>query len=370
MGKGLANIIAGDSKISTVGTGTGLNYRGFNIKDLSKNCSFEQVAYMILYGSFPTKKQQINFTSSIQKSRNLDKRLLKFLEIIPKEAHPMDVTRTIVSLISHLHPEKKDFSNQKLIPIILLGKISPALCYWIHYSQSGIRINLNPKKESIAENFLRLLRLKNPEKLEIETMNVSLILYAEHGFNASTFASRVCSSTLSDLYSAMCAGIGTLKGNLHGGANEAAMEYLKGIRSVEQADLFLNDNFLKKKKIMGFGHRVYKNGDPRHYIIKKYSKLLSERQGGKPVLYKVSDHIETRMVKEKKIFPNLDFFSASAYDQLGIPTNLFTPIFVISRLTGWCAHVFEQRENNSLIRPKANYTGPGVRKVKDYLPKL
>ena len=370
MAKGLANIIAGDSKISTVGTGTGLNYRGFNVEDLCENCTFEQVAYMILYGSFPTKKQLLSFSSKIQKYRNLDKRLLKFLEIIPREAHPMDVTRSIVSMLGHIYPEETDFSNQKLIPLILLGSISAALCYWLHFSESGIRINLELREESIAENFLRLLRLKNPTKLEIETMNVSLILYAEHGFNASTFASRVCSSTLSDLYSAMCAGIGTLKGNLHGGANEAAMEYLKDIHSIQKADSFLNNCFKQKKKIMGFGHRVYKKGDPRHYIIKRYSKLLSERENGKPTLFKVSDHIENRMVNEKKIFPNLDFFSASAYDQLNIPTNLFTPIFVISRLTGWCAHVFEQRENNSLIRPKANYTGPEVRKVKDYLPKL
>ena len=201
-------------------------------------------------------------------------------------------------------------------------------------------------------------------ELQLRAFDVSFILYAEHDFNASTFAARVCASTLSDIYSSVSSGIGTLKGKLHGGANEAAMEYLKNLYSISDADHFLNECFKKKELIMGFGHRVYKNGDPRHKIIKMYSKLLSQETTGNPTLYSVSDHIEKIMIGQKKIHPNLDFFSASVYNQIGIPTQLFTPLFVISRTTGWCAHIFEQRENNSLIRPKSKYVGLLNKKVK------
>ncbi len=284
----------------------------------------------------------------------------------------MDVTRTIMSFLGHLHPEDSDFGNQHDIPMILLGALGPALCFWYHYAFSGIEIETRcDRKESIGENFLRLLKLgKKPSDLETETMHVSLIMYAEHGFNASAFAARVSASTLSDIYSCMTTGVSTLKGKLHGGANEEAMRYLGKLKSIQEADEFLNNAFTKKGKVMGFGHKVYKNGDPRHYIIKKYSEKLSYTPTGNRILYQVSDHLENRMIKEKKIYPNLDFFSSSTYHQMGIPNMLFTPIFVISRLTGWCAHVYEQRANNSLIRPKAKYIGPDPRKVKDFMPKL
>lgn len=369
--EGLANIIAGESAISTVGLGYGLNYRGYNVEELCEKCNFEQTAYLILYGELPTKNQLTDFMKHISSYRKLDANLRSMLELIPKSAHPMDVMRTIVSWIGMQSPESPNFENQKLIPIILLGSLSSALCYWFHFANGKIKINTDSTpEETIAEHFLRIFKNnQKPTALETKTMDVSLILYAEHDFNASTFAARVCASTLSDFYGCICTGVATLKGKLHGGANEAAMEYLEKLKSKEDADKFLNEKFKKKDLIMGFGHRVYKNGDPRHKIIKHYSKLLSETPKGNPNLYEISDYIESRMVTEKRIHPNLDFFSASAYNQIGIPTDFFTPLFVISRVTGWSAHIFEQRKKNTLIRPKSKYVGPAPRKI-EMTPKL
>lgn len=368
---GLANVIAGESAISTVGTGHGLNYRGYNVNELSEKTTFEQTAFLVLYGELPTTEQLLDFGKVISKYRTLDPVLKKVLQLIPKSAHAMDVMRTIVSWVGFTYPEDKDFKNQKIVPMILLGVFPSALLYWFHFSHSDKSIDTSSaNNESISRHFLRLFK-GSCSDLQVKAFDVSLILYAEHDFNASTFAARVTTSTLSDIYSAVCSGICTLKGKLHGGANEAAMEYLEPLKSVEDADKFLNTCFKNKELIMGFGHRVYKVGDPRHKIIKMYSRLLSEEQNGKPLLYKISDHIEQRMVAEKRIHPNLDFFSASVYNQLALPTALFTPIFVISRTTGWCAHVFEQRANNSLIRPKSKYVGPLNRKVENIvMPKL
>lgn len=371
--RGLAGIIAGESKISTVGTGSGLNYRGFSIVELSERCNFEQVAFLLLYERFPEKQELSDFMTKLNNYRCLNNTLKGVLRSLGPSANAMDVCRTVISILGIQYPEDTDFKNQNDVPVIVLGSLGPAICYWLHYNKFKKEIDLTSQStESIAYNFLRLLRndSKPVPELDVKTMDVSLILYAEHDFNASTFACRVTASTLSDLYSCLCTGVGTLKGKLHGGANEAAMEYLGRLQSIQEADSFLNENFKAKSLIMGFGHRVYKNGDPRHEIIKSYSRRLSETQYGKPKLYEISDHIERRMVNEKKIHPNLDFFSASAYDQLGIPIELFTPIFVISRTTGWVAHVYEQRANNSLIRPMSKYTGPLNLKVNDFMPKL
>lgn len=371
--KGLAGIIAGESKISTVGTGSGLNYRGFSIIELCERCNFEQVAYLLLFGKLPNSEELKDFNEKINRYRSINDALKGVLKTFGPKTNAMDVCRTVISMLGIQYPEDPEFKNQTEIPMIVLGSIGPAICYWLHYSKSGKEIDLSSNaSESIAHNFLRLLRSdgKPVPELDVKTMDVSLILYAEHDFNASTFACRITASTLSDLYSCLCTGVGTLKGKLHGGANEAAMEYLEKLKSVDEADGFLNQNFKNKSLVMGFGHRVYKNGDPRHHIIKSYSHKLSQTAYGKPQLYNISDHIEQRMINEKNIHPNLDFFSASAYDQLGIPIELFTPIFVISRTTGWVAHAYEQRANNTLIRPLSKYTGPLGLKIDDFMPKL
>lgn len=362
-GAGLAGVVVGDSAICTVGLGNGLNYRGFSIQDLCENSTFEEVAYLLLKGNLPTKDELEAFKVQISKNRKLPTELKKVLEQIPKEAHPMDVMRTISSMLGMLEPESKN-NCQMSISIRLISVFGPAILYWWHWVNSGLRIETETDpSDSIAANFMKLLSLKESVDARlVKTMDVSLILYAEHDFAASTFSARVTASTLSDFYSCVTSAIGTLRGPLHGGANEAAMDFLAPLKDTKHADQVLNDLFSKKGLVMGFGHRVYKNGDPRNPIIKEYSKMLVSGPYGSKRLYEVSEHVEKRMVNEKKMFANLDFYTASAYHQCDIPTPLFTPIFVISRTTGWAAHIFEQRKNNKLIRPTSNYTGPEVTK--------
>lgn len=362
---GLAGVTAGESAIATVGiSGRGLNYRGYTIEELAHKSTFEEVAYLLLKGSLPTPEQYKEFTSQLWSMRTIPKDLIKILESIPKHAHPMDVMRTISSCMGLFEPEKEDMTNQFNCLMRLIAVFGPALLYWYHFSHSGIRINLkvNPN-DSIAENFMKLLTMNNYiDPMIVKAVDVSLILYAEHGFAASTFGSRVAASTLSDIHSAITVGISTLKGKLHGGANEAAMKFLQGIETKEQADEIMEKMFKNKEKIMGFGHRVYKKGDPRHKLVKEWSKKLSERSFGNKNLYNISDYIERIMLEKKGMHPNLDYFAASTYHQCGIPTFLFTPIFVISRSTGWASHIFEQRANNRLIRPVSKYIGPATRK--------
>jgi len=286
----------------------------------------------------------------------------------------MDVMRTISSMLGMLEPETKNHC-QMGIAIRLISVFGPAILYWWHFVNSGLRIETETDpSDSIASNFMKLLSLKDTVDARlVKTMDVSLIFYAEHDFAASTFSARITASTLSDFNSCITSAIGTLRGPLHGGANEAAMDFLAPLKDIKHADLALNDLFSKKGLVMGFGHRMYKNGDPRNPIIKEYSKMLVDGPYGNKRLYEVSEHVEKRMVSEKKMFANLDFYTASAYHQCDIPTTLFTPIFVISRTTGWAAHIFEQRKNNKLIRPTSNYTGPEVTKfirIDNRKPKL
>lgn len=356
---GLAGVVAGQSAIATVGKGLGLNYRGYSIDDLATNATFEETAYLLIEGKLPTKTELSSFVDELMTLRQLPPALKLVLENTPKTAHPMDVLRTGCSVLGTLEPET-DFSEQKHIAKRLLASFPAMLCYWYHFHQHGQRIETQSSEESIAGYFLSLLHGKKPQELQRQAVDVSLTLYAEHEFNASTFVARTTAATLSDFYSAVTAAIGTLRGPLHGGANEAAMALIERFHSPEEATQGLKIMLANKEKIMGFGHRVYTVSDPRSNIIKVWSKRLSDAVGDK-VLYPVSEAIEKVMWDEKKLFPNLDFYSASAYHFCDIPTDMFTPIFVISRITGWSAHIIEQRANNKLIRPDSEYIGPEPR---------
>ncbi len=357
---GLAGVVAGHTGLSTVGKeGAGLTYRGYSIEDLCTFGSFEQVAYLLLYGELPTGSELSAFQQRLRSKRALPSPLMVALEQLPASAHPMDVLRTGCSVLGCLEPEQQP-SEQHRVSERLLACLPSVLLYWYHFSHSGKRIDTDGDDESIASHFLHMLHGKSPLESHQRCMDVALVLYAEHEFNASTFTARICASTLSDLYSCITAGIGTLRGPLHGGANEAAMELIDQFRSAEDAERGLLEMLARKAKIMGFGHRVYKKNDPRSDVIKQWAKQLCDETGNK-TLYEVSERIESVMLREKKIYPNLDFYSASAFRCMGIPTPMFTPIFVLSRVTGWSAHVFEQRADNRLIRPSADYTGPAPR---------
>ncbi|CAE6924849.1 2-methylcitrate synthase [Pseudomonas marincola] len=361
-GAGLRGQVAGQTELCTVGkTGAGLTYRGYDVRDLASSCIFEEVAYLLLYGELPNQAELSAYQSKLNKLRDLPQALKEVLERIPAQAHPMDVMRTGASILGNLEPEHS-FDEQRDKADRLLGAFPAIMTYWYRFSHDGVRIDCNSDQATIGGHFLQLLHGKAPSELHVKVMNVSLILYAEHEFNASTFTARVCASTLSDIFSCVTAAIGSLRGPLHGGANEAAMEMIEKFASAEAATAGTLDMLARKDKIMGFGHAIYKDSDPRNEVIKGWSKQLADEVGD-TVMFPVSEAIDAVMWEQKKLFPNADFYHASAYHFMGIPTKLFTPIFVCSRVSGWTAHVFEQRANNRIIRPSAEYTGVEQRAV-------
>ncbi|MER0405343.1 2-methylcitrate synthase [Vibrio vulnificus] len=357
-GAGLRGQSAGSTALCTVGkTGTGLTYRGYDITDLANHAQFEEVAHLLLRGHLPTQQELDAYKTRLIGLRGLPAELKQALELIPASAHPMDVMRSGCSVLGNLEQET-DFSQQLDATERMLALFPAIICYWYRFSHDGVRIDTQDQSQDcIGGYFLKMLTGKEPSELHKQVMHCSLILYAEHEFNASTFAARVCASTLSDIHSCVTAAIGTLRGPLHGGANEAAMEMIENWQTPEEAESNILRMLANKEKIMGFGHAIYRESDPRNALIKRWSKALSEAVGDTH-LYAVSERVEAVMKREKDLFCNADFFHASAYHFMDIPTKLFTPIFVMSRLTGWTAHVFEQRANNRIIRPSADYIGP------------
>ena len=354
---GLAGVTAGKTELCTVGKeGAGLTYRGYDIYDLADNASFEEVAYLLLHGKLPTRAELDAYVATIKSMRGLPEALKTVLEMVPAKAHPMDVLRTGVSFLGNIEPEG-DFANQQRVADRLLACLPSMLLYWHRFHTDGTRIDTETDDDSIAGHFLHMLHDKPPSELHRKSLDTTLILYAEHEFNASTFAGRVITGTLSDMHSAVSGAIGALRGPLHGGANEAAMALIQKFDNPAAATEGVLGMLERKELIMGFGHRVYTTSDPRNSVNKAMSKKLAE-EAGDMTLYEVSEAVEKVMWDEKKLFANADFFAASVYHFMGIPTYLFTPIFVCSRITGWAAHVMEQRADNKLIRPAAEYVGP------------
>jgi 2-methylcitrate synthase len=356
---GLAGVTAGETRLCTVGKeGAGLTYRGYDIYDLADNACFEEVAYLLLHGSLPNQTQLDDYVALIKANRGLPDSLKTVLEMVPADAHPMDVLRTGVSFLGNVEPEG-DFSNQSKVADRLLACLPSMLLYWHRFHADGVRIDTNTDDDSISGHFLHMLHDAPPKELHRKSLDTTLILYAEHEFNASTFAGRVITGTLSDMHSAVTGAIGALRGSLHGGANEAAMALISEYSNAEEATAGIHQKLADKALIMGFGHRVYTTSDPRNTVNKRMSKELADDVGN-TTLYPISEAVEKVMWDEKKLFANADFFAASVYHFMGIPTYLFTPIFVCSRITGWAAHIMEQRANNKLIRPAAAYIGPDL----------
>lgn len=358
---GLADVVVGSTEICTVGkTGKGLSYRGYDIEDLSRHAQFEEVAHLLIHGYLPSESELQAYKNKLIGLRTIPAILRNILEQLPAEAHPMDVMRSACSILGCLQAEG-DFSRESEVADQLLALFPAILVYWYRYSHHNTRIETQLDSPSVAAHFLEMLTGHAAITEQEQAMNCSLILYAEHEFNASTFAARVAASTLSDFYSAITAAIGTLRGPLHGGANEAAMELILRYKNPAEVEDSLMRALAAKEKIMGFGHRVYKESDPRNAIIKQWSKTLAQDKSQKNI-FAISEAIEAIMWREKKLFPNLDFYSASTYHFMQIPIKLFTPLFICSRITGWSAHIFEQRANNALIRPSADYVGPDSRR--------